>query len=101
MLPEQDVYGGWPASGEIDITEVRGNRKLFDNHGTNIGSEQTASTLHFGPQPSGPYNGFMMTHTSRNSPVDQGYDRDFHIYELIWTAGKLLLHSIFVLHYNS
>jgi len=87
MLPEVDRYGGWPRSGEIDISEVRGNRKLFDWQGVNMGSEQTASTLHFGPQPS--QNGFMFAHGSRNSPVDQGYDRDFHIYEVIWTRDMI------------
>lgn len=25
MLPVNDVYGAWPASGEIDIMEARGN----------------------------------------------------------------------------
>jgi len=25
MMPEASVYGAWPASGEIDIMESRGN----------------------------------------------------------------------------
>ena len=25
MMPEDSVYGDWPASGEIDIAESRGN----------------------------------------------------------------------------
>jgi hypothetical protein len=25
MMPEDSVYGEWPASGEIDLAEVRGN----------------------------------------------------------------------------
>lgn len=25
MMPEADVYGSWPASGEIDIMESKGN----------------------------------------------------------------------------
>ena len=28
MMPQFDVYGGWPASGEIDIWEGRGQVKL-------------------------------------------------------------------------
>jgi len=87
MMPEQDKYGQWPRSGEIDISEVRGNRKLFDWQGVNIGSEQTASTLHFGPDQNN--NGFMATHGTRNTPVDQGYDRDFHTYEVIWTTEMM------------
>jgi Glycosyl hydrolases family 16 len=26
LLPEDDAYGRWPASGEIDMLESRGNR---------------------------------------------------------------------------
>jgi Glycosyl hydrolases family 16 len=26
LLPEDDAYGQWPASGEIDMLESRGNR---------------------------------------------------------------------------
>lgn len=25
MMPEEDVYGAWPLSGEIDIMESKGN----------------------------------------------------------------------------
>lgn len=25
MMPEQEVYGAWPLSGEIDIMEAKGN----------------------------------------------------------------------------
>nr|XP_006815539.1 PREDICTED: beta-1,3-glucan-binding protein-like [Saccoglossus kowalevskii] len=28
MLPQRNPYGGWPASGEIDIVESRGNVNL-------------------------------------------------------------------------
>jgi beta-glucanase (GH16 family) len=48
MLPEENVYGNWPSSGEIDIMESRGNRKLLDKKGINIGSDQVGATLHFG-----------------------------------------------------
>jgi len=85
LLPEESRYGGWPQSGEIDMMESRGNRKLFDPAGTNIGAEQVGSTLHFGPQPG--YNGYWATHSTRNSEVDNGYDRAFHLYQLEWTPG--------------
>ena len=39
MLPAQHVYGQWPASGEIDIVESRGNAGLMKD-GVNIGVEQ-------------------------------------------------------------
>jgi beta-glucanase (GH16 family) len=47
MLPLREAYGAWPSSGEIDIMESRGNRKLTVD-GVNIGVEQTGSTLHYG-----------------------------------------------------
>ena len=38
MMPENSVYGGWPASGEIDIMEhVNINGKIY-------------GTLHYGKQ---------------------------------------------------
>lgn len=38
MMPAASEYGGWPRSGEIDITEYRGQRP-----------QQIMGTLHFGP----------------------------------------------------
>jgi hypothetical protein len=87
MLPRYNSYGTWPASGEIDIMESRGNRKLFNPQGVNIGSEQISYTLHYGPY--WPYNGYEKTHYETQSPVDQGYDRDFHVYGIEWTNAHL------------
>jgi beta-glucanase (GH16 family) len=86
MLPEEWKYGGWPASGEIDIVESRGNRKLFDGE-KNIGSELVGSTLHFGPR--WPYNGQWAAHGEKNTQADQGYDRDFHIFEVVWNTEMI------------
>lgn len=44
MLPVQDVYGGWPSSGEIDIAESRGNNDTYPLGGRNTMS----SSLHWG-----------------------------------------------------
>ena len=44
MMPEDDVYGVWPNSGEIDIMESRGNAPPFPG-----GRDQVGSTLHWGP----------------------------------------------------
>lgn len=49
MLPKQEKYGLWPASGEIDIVESRGNSNLRDNTGKPIGNNWMGSTLHWGP----------------------------------------------------
>ena len=38
MLPAKSAYGQWPASGEIDIMESRGNNNLILD-GRNIGNK--------------------------------------------------------------
>ncbi|CAD7089079.1 unnamed protein product [Hermetia illucens] len=86
MLPSENVYGGWPRSGEIDIMESRGNRNLISN-GVPIGPEQIGSTLHFGPDWSA--NAWPSAHYQRNSGGGQGYNLGFHNYELEWTPDRL------------
>ena len=85
LLPKTFAYGGWPRSGEIDLTEARGNRKLFGDKGINVGVEQAGSTLHFGPTPY--LNGYPMTNFVRNR--EPGYDQDFHTYRLEWTPDTM------------
>ena len=41
MMPSESIYGGWPASGEIDLVEIRGNNM-----------QEILSTIHFGSDPS-------------------------------------------------
>ena len=75
MMPQDSVYGGWPASGEIDIFEGRGQNP-----------QDTESTIHYGAIPccanhrytgSGPRNmGVSIT--------DQ-----FHTYRVDWTPTKM------------
>ncbi|XP_060533796.1 beta-1,3-glucan-binding protein-like [Cylas formicarius] len=84
MLPRYNRYGDWPASGEIDILESRGNKNLVLN-GVNIGTQQVGSTLHWGPNYN--YNRYPQTHYEKNS--DQGYDTDFHKYQVEWTPDKI------------
>ena len=47
MLPENNTYGPWPASGEIDIMEARGNGPTYPAQGSNY----VRSTLNYGPLP--------------------------------------------------
>jgi hypothetical protein len=88
LLPLHNFYGSWPASGEIDLSESRGNRQLLQN-GQNIGAEQSASTLHFGPFV--PINGYERAHFEKNSAPDNGFDRDFNRFRLEWTPGMDVL----------
>ena len=39
MLPSAEEYGGWPASGEIDIVESRGNILQRSQTGLKTGPE--------------------------------------------------------------
>lgn len=45
MMPVKNTYGPWPASGEIDIMETRGNNYSYPMGGNNMMS----SALHWGP----------------------------------------------------
>ena len=45
MLPKLNAYGKWPASGEIDICESRGNAPGYPAGGV----DTFGSTLHWGP----------------------------------------------------
>lgn len=86
-MPRDNSYGGWPSSGEISLVESRGNRELIQN-GINIGAEQIASTLHFGPFPT--QNAYRTTYFPRNSPTLNAWSNDFHRYQMEWTPEKII-----------
>jgi len=48
MMPEDSVYGSWPASGEIDIMESRGNDVYYNFSGVPRGRDVYSSSLHWG-----------------------------------------------------
>ena len=61
MLPENNnVYGGWPIGGEIDIAELRCNRDYRNPRGVNQGIQRYGATLHFGPKRG--YDGWRHAH---------------------------------------
>lgn len=84
MMPKGRVYGGWPASGEIDLMESRGNPALYDGN-TNVGAQQVGSTLHFGPR--WDMNGYSTAHYPLNQ--NPGFNEAFHIYRVVWTPAYL------------
>lgn len=86
LLPRSYSYGGWPASGEIDMMEARGNLRAktgCNNHGVG----EIGSTLHWGPEPS--QNRFFCTHGEKDDPT-LGWSREFHTYTLDWDADRII-----------
>lgn len=73
MMPTDNVYGGWAASGEIDIMEYLG-------HDTT----KVYGTLHYGGSwPNNKSSG--KSYTLKNG----GFNEDFHTFTLIWEEGKI------------
>lgn len=84
-MPTKDKYGKWPRSGEIDLFEARGNLHYKDRNGTEIGVEQMASTLHFGPNPQ--QDAFKTAlHFKSN---ESGFNNGFHKYEFVWDESGI------------
>ncbi|GGM28801.1 hypothetical protein GCM10011351_13500 [Paraliobacillus quinghaiensis] len=73
MMPEDDVYGGWAASGEIDIME---------NSGSNL--SHIGGAIHYGGQ--WPNN----TYTAKDYHFPDGQDiTDFNVYAVEWEPGEI------------
>jgi autotransporter-associated beta strand protein len=71
MLPETDTYGGWAASGEIDIMEARGQQP-----------GRVAGTIHYG----GSWPNNVWSESVRMLPTGQTI-ADFHTYALEWDVS--------------
>lgn len=75
MLPTDWVYGGWPASGEIDIMEHVG----YDEN-------QVHGTIH-----TGAYNHNLGTQIGYSKEIDTATS-DFHVYEMVWEPRSIVLY---------
>ncbi len=75
MMPQDDTYGGWAASGEIDVMEAV-------NLGGS-GGNSVHGTLHYGGQ--WPNNVFSGNEYS----VATSATTDFHIYALEWDEAEI------------
>jgi beta-glucanase (GH16 family) len=72
LLPQHNVYGGWPRSGEIDLMEMVGHEP-----------NKVYGTLHFGPGPGS-------TQISRGYTLPSGNFNDaFHVFSLEWRQDQL------------
>ncbi len=72
MMPTNDVYGGWPQSGEIDIMEMIG-------HDT----QTVYGTIHYGHK--WPNNKHIGNSFKSSSDLTQG----FHVYSVEWEPEKI------------
>jgi beta-glucanase (GH16 family) len=82
LMPTSAAYGQWPASGEIDIMESRGNARGYPGGG----AESASSTLHFGPF--WPEDGYASAHAQYSAPTGD-LTTDFHVYGLFWNSSHM------------
>ncbi|RUO40921.1 glycosyl hydrolase family 16 [Pseudidiomarina aestuarii] len=81
MMPTDEVYGGWPKSGEIDIVEAV-NLKTEDAEG-NV-ENRVYGTLHYGRDaPNNSSSGKAYALPDGVNPAD-----DFHTYAIEWQEGE-------------
>ncbi|KAL7275795.1 hypothetical protein RUND412_001248 [Rhizina undulata] len=82
MLPKEDTYGPWPASGEIDIIESRGNDWRYPLGGNDI----ISSTLHWGPDPA---NDAWWRTNVKHQALHTTYSAGYHTFGLEWSENYM------------
>lgn len=84
MLPADNIYGGWPLSGEIDIMEAVNLGAVCDECAG--GQERrTSGAIHFGGQiPKNTYLYFKTEHAGGSAPTEQ-----WCIYSVEWAEGVI------------
>ena len=82
MLSTDEVYGGWPKSGEIDIVEAV-NLKVQGEDGS--AENRIFGTLHYGRDfPNNVSSGKQYALPDGANPAD-----DFHTYTIEWQEGEI------------
>ncbi|KAI1645814.1 glycoside hydrolase family 16 protein [Daldinia loculata] len=82
MMPVNDTYGPWPASGEIDIMESRGNNWTYAQGGNDI----VSSALHWGPDPNN--DAWWKTNVKRKA-LHTTYSSGFNTFGVEWSQKYL------------
>lgn len=83
MLPTDEVYGGWPRSGEIDVLEAV-NLKTVDADTGEVEND-VVGTLHYGRAwPNNVFSG-----KDHHFPDDINPADDFHTYTVEWNEGEI------------
>lgn len=78
LLPVNETYGQWPASGEIDIMESRGNNYTYPMGGNDV----VSSALHWGPDAD---NDAWWRNNINRKALHTTYSSGFHVYGMEWT----------------
>ena len=73
MLPQHDAYGGWAASGEIDVMEIVGDKP-----------QQVLNSIHFGST----YPERSLITQVHALPGDSTV-ADWHVYAVEWEPGEI------------
>ncbi|KAF2677058.1 glycoside hydrolase family 16 protein [Lentithecium fluviatile CBS 122367] len=81
MMPEDSKYGDWPASGEIDIAELRGNDRTYP-----LGRDAVTSTLHWGP--TSKLDAYWQTYGTKFLRRTD-FSKKYHTYGLQWSKDYL------------
>ena len=74
LLPEDNAYGDWAASGEIDLLEVFGNDPSTVHGTVHFGGESPQNTFEGG---------------SASLPAGQRFSDDFHEFAIEWVPGEI------------
>jgi len=84
LMPKYSIYGEWPASGEIDLMESRGNDNYRDNdeEKSSVGNDHVLQSLHWGPY--FPENRHDLTEVHTRKKKDSFAD-EYNVFSLDWT----------------
>ncbi|KAL2210164.1 glucan 1,3-beta-glucosidase [Sarocladium strictum] len=82
MMPKEDKYGDWPASGEMDIMESRGNNWTYAQGGNDI----ISSALHWGPNPA---NDAWWKTNNKRKVIRGAYSQGFNTFGIEWSQKYL------------
>ena len=95
MLPKYEAYGPWPASGEIDIMESRGNSPSYTNaKGQPLGCNTVGSTVHWGPafgHDAYPLttSTFVHPHSGNGLSKPCRFSSEFHTFGMVWSPDNM------------
>ena len=85
MMPADNVYGKWAASGEIDIMEAVNLGASCSECDGGVGENRSLGALHYGGE--WPNN----THQANHNPLPGGADAkdQYHVFSVEWGEGRI------------